>query len=232
MQPIPTSNMDFAQQVLTLRAEYHIARDKHSLHGNGPNAYTIEERDEERIDGRHISMLWLSAGKYIRLIDVPGSLSGDILRLRKDLPDVDGNFEIDGDEIRQIDVVPPWPEWYELDDSEDVSQGLEALPTIEFDEDIHHLKKSIYKSEIQTLLKCQGGSCPGPPLSTFVIRLLGKTEEGKLVFPALRNRFYTFNRVAPSIGIYKRWSSQLVEAVRVLHKIDVVHRDLHVENLL
>jgi hypothetical protein len=103
--------MVFAQQVLTLHAEYHNARDKHNLYGNGPNAYNIEERDEERIDGRHISMFWLSAGKYIRLVDVPGSLSGDIFRLRRDLPTVDGNFEIDGDEIHRIEVVPSQPEW-------------------------------------------------------------------------------------------------------------------------
>jgi serine/threonine protein kinase len=41
-----------------------------------------------------------------------------------------------------------------------------------------------------------------------------------------------FNRVAPSIGIYKRWLSHLVEAVRALHDIDIVHRDLNMENLL
>jgi hypothetical protein len=225
-------NMNFAQQVFTLRAAYPAARDKHNLYGHGPNAYKIEERDEERINRRHISVFWLSTGKYIRLVDVPGSLSGDILRLKTDLPDVDGNFEIDGDEIRQIEVVPSRPGWWDTDDSEDVSKGLEALLTVEIDEDIHHLKKSICKSEIQTLLKCQGGSCLGSPLSPIVIRLLEKTEEGKLVFPALRNRIDTLYRVAPSIAIYKRWSSHLIETVRALHDINIVHRDLNVENLL
>jgi serine/threonine protein kinase len=69
-------------------------------------------------------------------------------------------------------------------------------------------------------------------MSPFVIRLLGKTEEGKLVFPALRNRFATFNCITSTVAIYKRWSSQMVEAIRALHKIDIVHRDLNVENLL
>jgi hypothetical protein len=102
--------MDIAQQILALRAKYHSARDKHNLYGNGPNAHRIEERDEERINGRHTSMFWLSSGKHIRLVDVPDSLSGDILRPQKDLPDIDGSFEIDGDEIRQIEVVPSWPD--------------------------------------------------------------------------------------------------------------------------
>jgi hypothetical protein len=156
--------------------------------------------------------------------------------MKKDLPEVEGNFEIAGDTIRSIAVVPqpqdPDSNWDKSDEQEDISQELKHLPVIDADDKLHHSKNSTYKSEVQTLLKSQGGSCPGQPLSPHVIQLLGKTADGKLVFPAMRNRMYAFPRTVPSVGIYKQWVSHIVEALQALHSIDVVQRDLTVENLL
>ncbi len=42
-------------------------------------------------------------GQCIRLYDIPGTLSGDILRLRRHLPVVSGHFEVDGDIVRPLD---------------------------------------------------------------------------------------------------------------------------------
>jgi serine/threonine protein kinase len=225
--------MEFTRQVYALRAEYCAARDNHNLYGNKPGAYRIEDEGGGRVDGNVVSSFWLSNDKYVRLVDIPNTLSGDILRLKEDLPEIEGNFEIAGNRIRSIEAVPPRdPEWDKSDEQEDITQELEALPIIDADKILHHTKSSTYKSEIQTLLKCQGGSCPGQPLSPYVVHLLGKTAEGKLVFPAMVKRGSAFHNTVPSIGIYKRWKSHIVKALQALHAINVVHRDLTVDNVM
>jgi hypothetical protein len=131
--------------------------------------------------------VWLKSGNFLRLVDVPNTLPGEILRLKKAMPPIEGNFEINGNEINTIKSIPPRPTYD--DDTEDITEELALLPTVEVDEEKHHLKKGRYKSEIQTLLKCQGGSYPGRPLSPHVIPLLGKSKDGELVFEKLSDAF-------------------------------------------
>jgi len=47
---------------------------------------------------------------YIRLSNIPGTLSGDILRLHRNLPNLSDNWDIDGDVITKIESVPTPPE--------------------------------------------------------------------------------------------------------------------------
>jgi hypothetical protein len=219
--------MDFVQKVQDLREKYRLLREKHNIFGFGDPI--IEDRFTERKNGRDIELYWLSTGQHIRLVDIPNTLSGDILRLKQDLPVIEGSFEINGDEIHVIEVapLPPDPD----DDSEDISDELAALPIIAVDGEKQHLKKCKYKSEIQTLLKCQGGSCPGQPLSPHIIQLLGKSDQGHLVFEKLVPRYITWYHYC-SLAHFKRWAQHLVEAVKALHSIGVVHRDIGLENVL
>lgn len=93
------------------------------------------------------------------------------------------NYEIVGDEIRQLEQAPlPPPRDDYDDDAESVNEALATLPEMQVDPNKHFVKKSKYVSEIQNLLKCQGGSCPGVPKSAHIIQLLGKSPSGELVF--------------------------------------------------
>ena len=115
----------------------------------------------ERIGGRDVEAFWLGDGssvQHIRLADIPNTLSGDILRLHQNLPDIEGSFEIDGDEIHHIDNVPPLRVYD--DDFEDMTPALADLPLVQVDPSKHHTKKGRYQSEVYNLLRCQGGSCP------------------------------------------------------------------------
>jgi hypothetical protein len=50
----------------------------------------------ERIDGHTAESFWYEESadgyQYVRLFDIPGTLSGDILRLRQNLPDIKGDL--------------------------------------------------------------------------------------------------------------------------------------------
>ncbi|KAJ7846324.1 hypothetical protein B0H14DRAFT_3867763, partial [Mycena olivaceomarginata] len=63
---------------------------------------------------------------YVKMVDVPGRLSGKILRLTAQLPDLSASTEINGDGIRPVAFVvqPPPP----FDDSEDIRESLADLP--------------------------------------------------------------------------------------------------------
>ncbi|KAJ5876462.1 uncharacterized protein N7529_002046 [Penicillium soppii] len=99
-----------------------------------------------------------SAGdrRCIRLADIPGTISGDILRLKQNLPDsVDhGDHEIIGDKVRPILNPPPPPELD--DDSEELDTILASLPIVDVDSSKRFVKKGKYKSEIRNLLECEG----------------------------------------------------------------------------
>jgi len=219
--------MDFAQQVQALRHEYRLLRDNHDFIGLDNSL--IDESNGERINGRVTESFWLKSGNFLRLVDIPDTLSGDILRLKQALPQIEGNFEINGNEITKIEAIPPRP--IHDDDTEDITDELASLPTIDVDEDKHHLKKGKYKSEIQTLLKCQGGSCPGRSLSPHLITLLGKSKDGELVFEKLSPQYPILFEFC-SVAIYKRWIQHLVEGLGALHSIGIVHRDIHTGNVL
>ncbi|KAL4929973.1 uncharacterized protein BDV17DRAFT_260495 [Aspergillus undulatus] len=59
-------------------------------------------------------------------------LSGDILRLHRNLPSLAGHVEIDGDDIRPLSRCMEWPE-AEEDDSECVSDLVFKLPLVDVD---------------------------------------------------------------------------------------------------
>lgn len=87
-------------------------------------------------------------------------------------------------DIRPLDRCLEHPGLIE-DDSEDVSELVSKLPLVRVHSAKHFLKKGKYRSEIENLTRCQGGSIPGHPLSPHVIQLLGWSADGQLVFEKL-----------------------------------------------
>jgi hypothetical protein len=134
----------------------------------------------------------------VRIFDVPGTLSGDILRLYRNLPLSSGHFEIDGDNVRPLKCCLEYPK--PEDDYEDVSELLSKLPLVSVDPMKHFVKKSKYKSEIENLVKCQGGSIPGYAAPN-IIQLLGRSTHGQLVFEKLLPSAHILGRF--SLAIYK-----------------------------
>ncbi|KAG6887091.1 hypothetical protein C0995_001666 [Termitomyces sp. Mi166 len=176
---------------------------------------------------------WYLRGKdasdllYVKIIYQPDSLSGHILEYTADLPQLHTHSEIKGDIIRPVPYKPR-PKY--PDDSEDVTHDLLQLPLIKFDPTIHFTKTCLYKREIENHLKSQlnGGS-------RYVIKLLGRTEDGRLVFPLYSHGAENVAqqyRDTLTISLVKCWSLQLAEAVCFLHSIDIVHHDLASRNVL
>ncbi|KAK4040151.1 kinase-like domain-containing protein [Parachaetomium inaequale] len=161
----------FSQEVARLRAEYQAKRQQ-------SNAFPPAGRpilDMELAPGDKPAVgIWYEdgtkLGQYVRLFDIPGTLWGDILGLERPLPAVKGHYEIEGDVIRSLDKCPNHPTEPE-DDFEDVSDLTAKLPLIDVDSSKHFTKKGKYRSEIENLLKCQGGSCPGALLSPHLLIL-------------------------------------------------------------
>jgi len=235
-----TSRDVFVEKVCRLRAAYQARRDSTNL--VPPAGRPVLEQDVDVVDGIVYHTYWYErtgddgsdgAGggcQVIRLADIPDRLSGAILRLERNLPalDADGDYEVTGDDIRRLVNPPPLPGFE--DDSEDVSAALASLPEIEVDRAEHFLKRCKYATEVQNLLACQGGSCPGVPRSANVVRLLGKSPDGELVFEKLAPR-YVLAAVHP-LSKYKTWILQLIEGLRCLHSMGIVHRDLRIDNLV
>ena len=227
----------FMEQVRRLRAVYMKKRDSTNL--VPPNGRPMFDQSADVVDGTVYSTYWYENDAYvqeqnqyqcIRLADIPSTLSGDILRLERNLPTLDatGNFEIIGDQMRPL-IHAPRPPDYD-DDFEDVNATLALLPEVEV-ESKHFLKKPKYVSEIQNLIACQGGSCPGVPISTHIIQLLGKSSIGELVFEKFEPRYVQLASVHP-LGTYKAWILQVISGLRCLHSLGIVHRDLRIDNLL
>ncbi|KAF8058014.1 kinase-like domain-containing protein [Lyophyllum atratum] len=161
---------------------------------------------------------------YVKIIDQPGTLSGNILRLLADLPQLSTHSEIEGETIRSVPYHPPSDE--PESDDEDTTPEVPDLPVIVFDEKIHFAKRSKYESEVFNLLKIKGGS-------PHVVELLGRTDDGQLVFPRYEQGLMAPSRVKPlTIALLRRWSLQLAEAVCFLHSLGIIHRDLHMRNVL
>ncbi|KAK0741737.1 kinase-like domain-containing protein [Apiosordaria backusii] len=230
----------FMEEVRRLRAAYEKQRDSTNL--VPPTGRPVLDNDIDIVDGIVYHTYWYertsntaadSQGEecqVVRLADIPGTLSGDILRLERNLPPLDpgGDYNIIGDDIHRLVNPPPLP-CFE-DDSEDISAALASLPEIEVDPDAHFIKKGKYATEIQNLLACQGGSCPGVPKSAHVIRLLGKSLYGELVFEKFTPR-YVLAAVHP-LSKYKAWILQLIDGLRCLHSLEIIHRDLRIDNLV
>lgn len=222
----------FQDEVLRPRAEHEERRLRTNLYppGGRPNI----ELDVHHGEKSHMTY-WFEdgdspLGQCIRVFDVPGTLSGDILRLRQQLPIRPGHFEIDGDGIRELERCLPHPDFVG-DDSEDVSENVASLPLVQVDSACHFLKKPKYNSEIQNLRMCQNGSVPGYSASQNIIRLLGRSSNGELVFEKLRPSQATL-ALYSSLAIYKTWILQLLDGLECLHSLGIIHKDLRADNLL
>ncbi|KAG5992454.1 hypothetical protein E4U43_003762, partial [Claviceps pusilla] len=214
----------FSNEVLRLRAEYEQRRVNTNY--APPTGRRVLEQDFKPGE-KSVVTHWYDdgteSGQCLRIFDVPGTLSGDILRLYRDLPSLSGHFEIDGDDIRPLECCLEHPEPLE-DDSEDLTELVSKLP-------LHFVKKGKYESEINNLIKCQGGSVPGRPLSPNVIQLLGRSADGQLVFEKLSRSALILHSFS-SLAVYKNWILQLIDALDCLHALGIVHRDLRTDNLL
>ncbi|OAR05684.1 hypothetical protein LLEC1_06410 [Akanthomyces lecanii] len=216
----------FSKKVLLLRAEYEQRRLATNLFP--PSGRPVLELDLQHGD-KSCMTFWYDDGtkhgQCVRIFDVPGTLSGDILSLHRNLPAMSGHFEVDGDDIRPLSCCLEYPEAIE-DDSEDVSELVAKLPLISINPAKHFLKKSKYRSEIANLIKCQGH-----PLSLSVVQLLGRSSDGQIVFEKLSSSARTLGGFS-SLAVYKSWLLQLIDALHCLHSLGIVHRDLRTNNLL
>lgn len=223
---------EFAQEVLRLRTEYEQNRLATNLFP--PAGRPCLELDVQRVGSKRFMTFWFDdgteQGQSVRIFDVPGTLSGDILRIKRNLPSMSGHFEIDGDEIRPLSRCLEYPDFIG-DDSEDVSALVAELPVVDVDPEVHFVKQAKYRSEIENLIKCQGGTVPGRPLSPHVIQLLGRSADGKLVFRKFVRSASTLGHFS-SLATYKSWILQLIDGLSALHSVGIVHRDLRADNFV
>lgn len=220
-------NPGFSDQVIQLRSDYQQLR-------AATNLVARPIIDAQSVGGEKPSVIYwyddgTEQGQCVRLYDIPGPLSGDILRLRRNLPSVSGHFQVDADAVRPLDIYLEPPEEPE-NDFEDVSDLIACLPLVEVDEQQHFLKKGKYRSEIHNLLACQGGSCPGRPLSPYLVHLVGRSDKNELVFKKWSPRYFVLPHFS-DLATYKRWLLHMVDALKTLHSLGIIHRDLRVENL-
>ncbi|KAI0199225.1 kinase-like domain-containing protein [Astrocystis sublimbata] len=226
----------FVDEVRRLRATYEKQREATRL--VPPAGRPVLDLDTDVINGITRYTYWYERDggdsdaaepQVVQLADVPGTLSGAILRLDANLPLRQDSYDITGNDIRPLASPPPLPAGPE-DDSEDISNALATLPVVAVDPNQHFVKRGKYTSEIHNLLACQGGSCPGTRRSPHVVQLLGRSCEGELVFEKLVP-WYILATVHP-LSAYKDWILQLIDGLCYLHSLDIVHRDLRLDNLL
>ncbi|PPQ69694.1 hypothetical protein CVT26_001653 [Gymnopilus dilepis] len=163
---------------------------------------------------------------YVKLIGASGTLAGDILCTKRDLPRYDCDLAIVGNDVREterkaIDVDEFDP------DLEDCSEELAGLPIITFHPEKHFAKRPTYKQEIRYLLECRGAHS--------IVQLLGRTESGDLVFPKFKETFLLTvlkNKDEGRIENIRRWMLDIIDGVAYLHSRGIVHRDLTMRNIL
>ncbi|KAF8186287.1 kinase-like domain-containing protein [Pholiota molesta] len=154
-----------------------------------------------------------------------GTLACDILCQKADLPRYNCNLEIIGDDVRDTEHKP-MPEEPDSD-LEDCSQEIAKLPLITVDTEKHFTKTPTYKQEIKYLLQCKG--------SPRVVELLGRSEDGLLVFPKFARSFdstVVSNKDQGRIQNIKRWMLDIIDGVAYLHALGIIHRDLTIRNIL
>lgn len=93
----------FSEEALRLRAEYEHRRVTTNLYP--PCSPALIEIDL-KLGSKSNMTYWFEdsteMGQCVRIWDVSGTLSGDILRLNRNLPPNPGHFEIDSNDIRQL----------------------------------------------------------------------------------------------------------------------------------
>ncbi|KAJ7677286.1 hypothetical protein B0H17DRAFT_1207198 [Mycena rosella] len=172
--------------------------------------------------------------RYVAVHDVPGTLSGNILRLRASLPwsppphdSLLPPDKIRGNDISEISDVSATPlrlfvrqddsEEYTVDDVAQLSPATVAkLPLIVYDERIHSAKSPGLSSEIVNLLQAQEHKLPN------VVVLVGRTADGRIVIPRLNNGN---KRSAHTAGVITLNSSQYSWIVRPPDCISLRSRD-------
>ena len=113
-----------------------------------------------------------SGNLNVRVHDVPGALSGNIFRLRANIPSLSSHSAIDGDKIFDIPIL----DFGDVECPEEDTHDIVAnLPLMAFDEQIHFAKVSKFRSEVPNLRLATG--------LPHVVQLLGRTDDGRIVFP-------------------------------------------------
>lgn len=223
---------DFPQQVRSIRDVYSKKRDSANLFP--PGGRGVVDSSKDVIDGILYYNFWYENGvcapQCVRLADLPGTLSGEILRLNRMLPGRSGNYEIVGDQIRPLEQSLPLPQ-EEPDQPDDLDKILELLPVVQVDSNKHFTKQCRHESEVRNFIRCQGGSCPGTPISGHIIQLLGKSPDKKLVFEKFKSRPFVLGRLHP-LSMYLDWTLQLISGLKALHSLVIVHRDLRIDNIV
>ncbi|KAJ4498808.1 kinase-like domain-containing protein [Lentinula lateritia] len=173
-----------------------------------------------RIEYAHIET-WQKNGTYVFIHDsAPGTLSSRILSLYADIPPLDTHSQIFGDSISPIAYKDCPLEHEEL---QRIQKTLSVLPVISIDEERYFVKETRSSGEVINLLKTKGG----PQL----VELLGRTEDGKLVFPRHLD-FAAGVFMEASISVYKQILLQLADAIIFLHSRGIIHRDIALRNIL
>ncbi|KIK61847.1 hypothetical protein GYMLUDRAFT_165590 [Collybiopsis luxurians FD-317 M1] len=169
---------------------------------------------------------WHKNGLYVKIHDVPATLSGRILRLQENVPSLDDHSEIIGDTVSRTTYKNP-PS-FELDDevpdTERIGEAIRQLPVVsDLNSELHFSKGCLSEREVDNLLKVKGGP--------HLVELLRRTEESKLVFL----RYLEHSSIiffGSSIAEYRRLFIEFTDAIIFLHSNGIVHRDLAVRNLL
>ena len=148
--------------------------------------------------------------------------SGNILRLRANIPPLSSHSAIDGDKIFDVPMIP----MTDFDDveypEEDIHDIVADLPLVAFDEKIH-FAKSPSRSEVSNLKLAS--ELP------HIVRLLGCTDDGQIVFPKLASGI-RLALMPTGVADFKRVLLELAQAVFGLHSVGICHRDLDLRNVL
>ncbi|KXN85849.1 Versiconal hemiacetal acetate reductase [Leucoagaricus sp. SymC.cos] len=87
--------------------------------------------------GANFLELWYQGGLYVKIHDIPNALSGNILRLKANVPPLTRHAEIKGDDVTDIAYkdIPSKDE-----DDEDAREAVRQLPVVAFDAETHFAK--------------------------------------------------------------------------------------------